>query len=145
MTENPGSNGTRDTWSMSDERAFMEKLLCSRFNFFLVFFALVVAAALSTSDQSHFRIVLTLGAAISIPLALTIARAQKKLDIALDGPDGLFSRDGHPAKILNDQCGGQSMRKWIGYWIPLACCVVLCLGAILAWCGCLCAASDGTG
>lgn len=69
---------------MSDERAFMENLLCSRFNIFLVFFALVVAAAVSTSEEAHFKIVLSLGAAISVPFALTIARAQAKLDVALE-------------------------------------------------------------
>ncbi|MBN2179653.1 MAG: hypothetical protein JW743_09530 [Deltaproteobacteria bacterium] len=124
-----------DSWSMSDERAFMENLLCSRFNFFLVFFALVIAAAVSTSHVLHFKIVLTLGAALSIPFALTIARAQAKLNIALD--DHLLKTEGHPAKILNDKCCGPSVRRWIGYWIPMACCVTLVVGAILAWTGCL--------
>ena len=128
---------------MSDERAFMENLLCSRFNFFLVFFTLVIAAAVSTSDAGHFKIVLTLGAAISIPFALTIARAQKKLDIALD--DHLFKTEGHPAKILNEACRGPSMRRWVGYWIPLACCFALVVGAILAWTGCLGPGSASSG
>ena len=119
---------------MSNERAFMENLLCSRFNFFLVFFALVIAAAVSTKEVVHFKIVITLGAVISIPFALTIARAQKKVDIALKQ---LFRTEGHPVKILNDECGGPSMRKWIGYWIPLVCCAALGIGAILAWTGCL--------
>ncbi len=133
-----GSQNTKtgkSGWSMSDERAFIENLLCSRFNFFLVFFSLVLAGAVSTSDPKHFKIMLTLGAAISIPFALTIARAQRKLDIALD--KHLFLKDGHPAKVLNDECGGPSMRKWIGYWIPLVCCLALVIGAVLAWCGCL--------
>ena len=134
--------GGSEQWSMSDERAFMENLLCSRFNFFLVFFALVVAAAVSTSDARYFKIVLTLGAAISVPFALTIARAQAKLDLALKH---LFNTDGHPAKVLNEECGGPSMRKWIGYWIPLACCVVLAVGAILAWVGCLTPAAGTPG
>jgi len=132
----------RDKWSMSDERAFMENLVCSRFNFFLVFFALVVAAAVSTSDGVHFNIVLGLGAAISVPFALTIARAQAKLDLALKH---LFATDGHPAKLLNEQCCGPSMRKWIGYWIPLACCAALAVGTILAWTGFLTPAAGDSG
>ena len=143
MEETPEPQPARDSWSMSDERAFMENLLCSRFNFFLVFFTLVIAAAVSTSNAGHFKIVLTLGTAISIPFALTIARAQRKLDIALD--NHLFKTPGHPAKILNEECRGPSMRKWIGYWIPLACCTALGVGAILAWAGCLAPGSAGSG
>ena len=124
----------RDEWTMSEERAFIENLLCTRFNFFLVFFSLVVAGAVATTDSTHFKIVVCLGAVISVPFAMTIARAQAKLDIALDQ---LFKRDGHPTKILNDLCPGVSMRKWIGYWIPCLCCAALVLGAILALCGCL--------
>lgn len=122
------------SWSMSDERAFMENLLCSRFNFFLVFFSIVIAGALTTNDPIHFKIILTLGAIIIIPFALTIARAQRKLDIALE--NHLFESENHPARILNEECGGISMRKWIGYWIPLICCAALVIGAILALCGC---------
>lgn len=141
MTD-PAGTDPCDRWSMSDERAFMENLLCSRFNFFLVFFALVVAAAVSTSEESHFKIVLTLGAAISVPFALTIARAQAKLDLALEH---LFNTEGHPTNVLNEECGGISMRRWIGYWIPLACCVALVVGATLAWIGYLVPGTGSSG
>jgi hypothetical protein len=143
MEETPKIEPARDPWSMSDERAFMEKLLCSRFNFFLVFFSLVINAAVSTTDARYFKIVLTLGTVIGIPFALTIARTQGKLDIALN--DHLFKTDRHPAKILNDKCPGPSMRQWIGYWIPLACCAALVVGAILAWAGCLTPSAKGSG
>lgn len=133
----------QDTWSMSQERAFMENLLCSRFNFFLVFFSLVINAAVSATDARYFKIILTLGTAISIPFALTIVRAQMKLNVALN--DHLFKTEEHPAKILNDKCPDFSMRNWIGYWIPLACCAALALGAILAWTGCLTPPAKGLG
>ena len=41
-SKNPISN-----WDMSQERAFLENLLSQRFNFFLVFFSLVVAGVLA--------------------------------------------------------------------------------------------------
>ncbi|MCZ7625982.1 MAG: hypothetical protein M5R38_09325 [Candidatus Methylomirabilis sp.] len=88
MEEKLKPDPAQDTWSMSQEREFMEKLLCSRFNFFLVFFSLVINAAVSATDARYFKIVLTLGTLISIPLALTIVRAQMKLNVALN--DHLF-------------------------------------------------------
>jgi hypothetical protein len=130
----PDESPAKPEWTMSDERAFMENLLCTRFNFFLVFFSLIVAGGIAASDPVHFRIIFCLGAAICVPFALTIARAQAKLDIALAE---LLGREGHPVKILNDACPGVSMRKWIGYWIPFICCVALIIGALLALCGCL--------
>lgn len=123
-------------WTMSDERAFMENLLCSRFNFFLVFVSLIIAGAVSTENPVHFKIVLVFGALISLPLAGTIWRTQRKLNIALN--DYLFRESDHPAKKLKDACnkkkGMPSMRNWIGYWIPLACCTLLVIGAVLALC-----------
>ena len=130
----------KSEWTMSDERAFIENLLCTRFNFFLVFFSLVLAGAIAASDPTHFKTVLCLGTMICVPFALTIARAQAKLDIALAE---LFGRYEHPAKILNDACPGISMRRWIGYWIPILCCVALVVGAILALCGILNPAVNG--
>ena len=137
MTEEASA---KPEWTMSDERVFIENLLCTRFNFFLVFFSLVLAGAITASDPAHFTIILCLGAIISVPFALTIARAQAKLDIALAE---LFGRDEHPAKILNDACSGISMRRCIGYWIPFLCCGALVVGAILALCGCLAPAVNG--
>ncbi len=77
-------NQHTDNWTMSNERAFMENLLCSRFNFLLIFFALVIGGALNTQDVFYFRIVLTIGAIITLLVTLTIARAQSKLNVALD-------------------------------------------------------------
>ncbi len=134
MTEDQDIKGS---WSKSDERVFIENLLCTRFNFFLVFFSLVIGGAISTSDQIYFKIILCLGVIIIIPFSLTIARAQKKLDVNLEE---LFSTEGHPVKIYNDLCRGSfppSMRQWIGYWIPIICSLVLLIGAILALFGVL--------
>lgn len=127
--------------TMVEERDFSENLLCTRFNFFLIFFSLVVGGAISTSDPLYFKIVLCLGATISFLLALTIARIQKKLDIILED---LFKTEDHVMKIINDRCTGISMRKLIGYWIPTICCSVLILGAILAVTDCLPPPQKGT-
>ena len=124
-----------ENWTMSNERAFIENLLCSRFNFFLVFFSLVVGGALTTDNPDHVKIVLSAGALISVLFAGTIARSQQKLNIILN--DHLLQKEGHPVKTVNDACEGKgiSMRNWIGYGIPLICCLILITGAISAWFG----------
>lgn len=122
-------SGETPPWRLSDERSFIENLLCTRFNFLLVFFSLVVAGALAASDPLHFKSVLVVGAVITIPFAGTIMRAQAKLDILL--PE-IFKDEKHPARFADDKCRGPSMRRWIGYWIPAICSLALLVGAILA-------------
>ena len=121
-------------WDMNNERVFMENLLCTRFNFFLVFFSLVIGGALSTVNPDHVKMVLSVGALISVPFAGTIARSQQKLNIILN--DYLFHEEG-PVKTINDACKGKGigMRNCIGYWIPLICCSLLIAGAFSAWKG----------
>jgi hypothetical protein len=121
-------------WDMSQERAFIENLLGQRFNFFLIFFSLVVAGALNARSQVHFSIVLILGAIICWLLAFTLFRSQQKLDLILAE---LFADQTHPASIIDKKAGGLSMRRLIGYVIPLICCIALTLGTILALCGTL--------
>ncbi len=48
-------------WDMSQERAFMEDLVCQRFNFFLILFSLILAGAASTDTQLMMILVLALG------------------------------------------------------------------------------------
>jgi hypothetical protein len=119
--------GRKDTrspgWNMSQERAFLETLLGQRFNFFLVFFGLVVAGALNAKTQFYFQAILYLGTFICWCLACTLARSQQKLDLIIKE----LSRDStHPVRIIDDRCGWiPSMRRMIGYVIPPVCCAAL--------------------
>jgi len=135
-----------ETWDLSQERAFIENLLCQRFNFLLVFYSLVVAGAFTTSSQRNFNIVLTAGAIISSLFALPIARAQHKLDLILRHLGTLHPT--HPARMTDVWATDlnlvpavmrpivrHSRRDVIGYWIPLLCATSLWIGAVLAWAG----------
>ena len=137
-----------DEWNLSKERAFIEDILCQRFNFLLLFYSLILAGAFTTKSQLHFSLALTLGACITLPLAVTIARVQHRLDCIVDHLDGQ-----HPAKMTDVWTQWQepplmwrffakkSKRRWIGYWIPLLLVLSLLLGACLAWTGVLEAAA----
>jgi len=119
-------------WDMSQERAFMENLLGQRFNFFLIFFSLVIAGALNARSQVHLNIVLPLGNLICWLLSLVLFRSQRKLDLILKK---LLADETHPASIIDMGANGISMRKLIGYVIPIICCSALTVGTILALCG----------
>lgn len=117
-------------WDMSQERAFIENLLGQRFNFFLVFFSLVIAGSVNSKTQLHLQIILGIGTAVCVLLATTLTRSQEKLDLILDD---LFSDPSHPATIINNRakpCG--SRRKVIGSVIPRLCCSLLIVGFICA-------------
>lgn len=121
------------SWTMSQEREFIENLLCQRFNFFVVFFGLIVAGALATRSEILFCAILWIGAFVSLLLATTLFRAQIKLDFILEG---FFKNSrGHPATIVHEGCKDEwlgSVRKVIGYGIPSLCTVLLFVGAFLA-------------
>ena len=117
---------------MREFQQYLEHLVNTRFNFFLLFVAVVVGASMSSDSPSGTVLILIIGALVSVPVALTIARAQLKLDLAFAR---VLEDENDPARIINDEARGRfppSMGKWIGYWIPLFCVGLLVVGAIAA-------------
>ncbi len=118
-------------WDMSQERVFVENLLVQRFNFFLIFFSIVVTGSLSTESSLNFKIILFLGAIICWLLSVTIIRAQTKFDLIFDE---LLKDDKHPISIIDKRCPKKgSARRLIGYIIPILCASTLTIEAILAF------------
>ena len=74
---------TSPVWDMSQERVFIETLLNQRFNFFLIFFSLVLAGAINAKEQLHFQLVLSLGTVICFLFASVLRRSQQKLDLII--------------------------------------------------------------
>lgn len=117
-------------WDMSQERAFIENLLGHRFNYFLIFFSVVVAGFVNSKNPLYGQFILTLGAVITTLLASVLRRSQQKLDLILAD---LFMDSTHPAKIIDDRAGGPSgsRRKLIGRTIPSICSWTLIVGAVV--------------
>jgi hypothetical protein len=146
MNNQNQSPTNEETWTYSNEREFIENLLCTRFNFFLVFYSLIIAGLATASNSTIIPIILILGTIISISLALVIYRSHIKLDIILN--DCLKFRDNkstHPAAIIEQLCKVRkswikrlfSVRWIIGWFVPLICCISLLCGTILYFLGCL--------
>jgi disulfide bond formation protein DsbB len=118
-------------WDMSQERVFMENLLGQRFNFFVVFFSVVIAGSINSKSQFLAAIVLTVGVVIALLFARVLARTQEKLDLILQD---LFTDPSHPAKIIDDRATKTtSKRRIIGHTIPRLCCGVLITYAAYSW------------
>ena len=67
-----------EDWNMSDEREFMENLLCQRFNFFLILFSLFLTAAFTAQNKITTGLVLAVGSFVCLLVWLTIYRAHWK-------------------------------------------------------------------
>jgi hypothetical protein len=121
---------THQSWSTSEERAFTENLLSTRFNLFVVLFSLVMAGSLNVKTQTQLLLILGIGSGICALVAAVLGRLQEKLDIILAD---LFADPSHPATIANNKAKPRgSRRRLIGIWIPRLCCIILFVGFILA-------------
>ncbi|MBL8692800.1 MAG: hypothetical protein JNJ88_01750 [Planctomycetes bacterium] len=136
---------SKPEWTLSEERQFVENILCQRFNYLLIVYSLVAAAAFGTESQMNLRLTLTSGAVICTMTLIPLARAQFKLDLIIEHMTSKMP--GHPVfeverwsvdsrnqlPVLFRPMAGASRRRWIGYWIPGACSALLCVAAALAW------------
>ena len=123
------------SWGMSEERAFLENLLCQRFSFFLVVFSLVAAGAAGANTQSMLIALLWTGFFICCFLGLTIYRNHVKLDWI---HKALHKVKDHPIYIVGEAIKPLGWKglfgvTWIiGWLVPLVACLVLLAGAIAA-------------
>lgn len=126
-----------EKWDFSQERVFIENLLCQRFNFFIITFSLIVAGAVSSKNKFELVSILTAGLLLLSFLGFTVYRIYVKAIIVLII---LHNTEGHTVKI-----SGMIERegKWplsfpvndiIGYIVPILCNVLLVTGTILALC-----------
>ncbi|HKB66322.1 MAG TPA: hypothetical protein VKC61_10735 [Pyrinomonadaceae bacterium] len=128
----------KDSWDMSQERAFVENLFCQRFNFFIVIFSLVIAGAASANTQAKLSAILTIGFFLCLLVALTIYRNYVKLIWILRE---LHGRKDHPIAISSAGIEQEIFKmltlfpvNWIiGWFIPSLCCLILLAGALLSF------------
>ena len=115
---------------MSQERMLTEQIIGQRFNFFLVFFSVMVAGALNAKVQLHLQAVLSIGSIISIVFTLALYRTSSRLAAILS----LLSEDkSHPYTIVSERVGGQGVRHILWRYLPLFCCACIISFAVLAW------------
>jgi Na+/glutamate symporter len=130
-------------WNMSQEREFMENLLCQRFNFFLVLYSLTIAGAFNASTSINMVILLLLGFVVCCLVACTVYRAHVKHHWIMQRfYKGDYGNE-HPIKVVNDAMiekgwkAGRSVSKLVGIVVPLGCSffllgleILVCLGLI---------------
>ncbi|WP_294142628.1 hypothetical protein [uncultured Sanguibacteroides sp.] len=126
-------------WNFYNERAFLEQLFCTRFNYFLVMNGLFMGGALSASSQQNLIIILTIGFIFITLMSFVIYRAFIKLIIVLK----IIYRlgDKHVFCVIDKEVKSQNnlfslpVNHIVGIWIPLAAVLIFLVGLILAICG----------
>jgi hypothetical protein len=117
-------------WDLDQERVFLENLMETRFNFFLVVFGLWMVTVASITSKLPKLVFLGFGIVICFLLWLTIRRICQKVIAAL----GLLGADTkHPMKQVASAAGEDrfirvTSNQLIGYIIP-----VLCISLFIFW------------
>jgi hypothetical protein len=130
------SNGQKNPekyLELYEERRHLENLLNTRFNFFLVVFAAILAALFTITNLSQFQLILILGASIESLFAIVIARAQLKLGFFLKVIRAIPNHAENASTIFANSKGTcfliKGSRNWIvGYFLP----ITISLGLIIA-------------
>jgi hypothetical protein len=119
-----------DKWDANQERVFLENLMQTRFNFFLVAFGLWIVGVANITEKLPKLVFLGFGILICFFLWLTIRRICQKVIVALK----LIRADTtHPVTQI-DLAAGQSRiirvssNQLIGYIIP-----VICISMLVIW------------
>ena len=119
-----------EQWNLNQERVFLENLMQTRFNFFLVAFGFWMVGAEHMSDKFPKLIFLVTGTLICFLLWLTIQRICEKVLAVLKM---IHDDDSHPmtmvaAKSKTSGFPSVSANHLIGYVIPL-----ICIFFIFSW------------
>lgn len=119
-------------WDISQERVFMETLLNQRFNFFLLFFSIVLAGAINArSDIYISATVCTVGLVICCLVRQAIDRASHKLDLIFQE---LSSDPYHPYTYIDIKAGRRGTKRHIIYRrVPTFCISILLFSSIICW------------
>ncbi len=116
------------SWSMSDERAFMENLFVNRFNSFLLVLSLFITAGFANNFTSLKSLVFFAGAGILSIVWLSLYRAYQKYDRIVKL---LFRKKDHPIsqvqRLLELEGNSSHFRaSWVmGVGTPGMCVAVL--------------------
>ncbi|HBC3836587.1 hypothetical protein CGI59_13820 [Vibrio parahaemolyticus] len=121
------SNIEIGSWSLSEERVFMENLLCQRFNFFLVLFGLFLAGGFGANDQQK-SLIFGIGFFVELMMWLMVYRAHVKHDWIMKY---LYEQHEHPVAQVNEAVKAKglinfiSVSKITGIVMPLSCTLIL--------------------
>lgn len=127
---------SNNEWNIYQERAFIENLLCQRFNFFILLFSLIVtsAATVNNSNMLLFNIIIVSGIFLCSGICLTIIRIYSKLDSILRI---IYRHESTKMfKVIQREAARYkysfvNVNKFIGFYIPLACIATLIIMFIL--------------
>lgn len=121
---------SNNEWNIYQERAFIENLLCQRFNFFILLFSLIItsAATVKSDDMLLFDMIVVSGILLCSCVGITIIRIYSKLDVILK----MIYKYESPAMFKEIQNEANkykfsfvNVNILIGFYIPVICVLIL--------------------
>jgi|GEM_PF-4225298 len=122
--------GEKPEWTMSQERALLERIVYHRFNVFMVIVTVITTSMLRSDSLFVLKSALGIGLGISLLFLLSLNKHQKRLNATLNY---LVEIPEHPVAILNKILGPDPSKGIVGFTIPLICIICLVLANILIW------------
>ena len=120
-----------------EERGYIENLLNTRFNFFIILFASIIASLFVIENINQLKVVLYCGAVLETLLAFVLFRSEYKLDLIMKE----LKKENQMAMNIIDDKSKQgirilphkhSQRRLIGYVIPLLVVLTLIASSIFS-------------
>lgn len=119
-----------------EDRRHLENLLNTRFNFFIAVFASIIASFFAVKNLNQLILVLVIGTFLEILLAITIARAQIKVNFFLKE---IRKNKKHSEHHANEYANNSknflikgSRNSIIGYYIPVIISITLLFSTVFS-------------
>ena len=111
-------------WELNQERAFWEKMLNQKINYFLGFFVILIVgmAVATTKELSIF--VLAVGTVILWALSISIMNTTRKINLAVKE---LSKASNNPTGLVDRRAKGRIARLIYGFGLPIFCSSVITL------------------
>jgi hypothetical protein len=116
-------------WDLSQERQFLSAGCNQRFNFFLVLFGVIAAAAANAKTHFFHCAILVVGSVVCTLLYFVLRRGFAELRVVTRR---LQEDPSHPVAIVRQDLPGPAPLWMMSDLIPLVCIGVLVAGALLA-------------
>ena len=111
-------------WELNQERAFWERMLNQKINYFLGFFVILIIGMAVATTKELTLFVLSVGAVILWVLTVSIINTTRKINFAVKE---LSKASNNPTGMVDRKAKGRLARLVLGFGLPIFCSTVITL------------------
>jgi hypothetical protein len=112
------------SWELNQERAFWERMLNQKINYFLGFFVILIIGMAVATTRELTLFVLSVGAVILWVLTVSIINTTRKINFAVKE---LSKVSNNPTGMVDRRAKGRLARLVLGFGLPIFCSSVITL------------------